>query len=579
MNRESMHRCLISAPLAAATLLFALAGPASGQVPVDDAGNRLGPLDSGVEIENPATGDIVLLEHSELEELVGPVALYPDDLLAIVLPASTYPLEIVQAARFLDNVERDPSLKPDPEWDDSVVALLNYPEVLRMMNEDIDWTWRLGEAVVAQQADVIDAVESFRGQAYAAGNLKSDEHQRVAVNDDVIEIDPVEDDVIYVPYYEPERVLVYSPQPVYYYYPRPYPVYYYPYPAGHYFTAGYFWGVTTAFQIGWWDDYLHVHHHSYRSHPYYGHYYYGSYWRQPTLYVHNSYYVNNHVYVSQDRHHYGDYWRPRHRGGARPVHTVARDTYYSDRRAPRANTRDGYYNDDGVRQPSSVAGTSAYRDSRVRNRDAASTDARTARRSATDARARNTVNRRETALQESARRSAGNTRDGRTERAVTAERQTRTAATNRGSRVERAPTPARTRNEVQASQRRTVSTPKRATEFKSQRTARAAPARIETRASSPSRGADRRSERQAQIQRAPRTTTPTPQRVMRSEAPRTKASAPRQPAQRVAPPRQVERRSTPPRGESTKRQAGGASERSSGRGSRESRSRPDRDRN
>ena len=96
------------------------------------------------------------LTPAELEELVGPVALYPDDLLAIVLPASTYPLQIVQAARFLDDRANDATLEPNPEWDDSIVALLNYPEIVRMMNEDLDWTWDLGAAVLADQSAVIE---------------------------------------------------------------------------------------------------------------------------------------------------------------------------------------------------------------------------------------------------------------------------------------------------------------------------------------------------------------------------------------------------------------------------------------
>ena len=81
------------------------------------------------------------LDPDDLEELVAPIALYPDDVLGIVLPASTFPLDIVRAARFLDELEEDPALLPDEAWDESVIALLNYPEILLMMNEDLDWTW------------------------------------------------------------------------------------------------------------------------------------------------------------------------------------------------------------------------------------------------------------------------------------------------------------------------------------------------------------------------------------------------------------------------------------------------------
>ena len=146
--------------------------------------------------------------------------------------------QVVQASRFLEDLKLDPSLEPDPAWDDAIVALLNYPEIVELLNEDLDWTWQLGEAVVAQQADVVSAVEAFRNTAYAAGNLRSDDYQNVSRDDGVIEITPTNDDIIYVPYYEPERVVVYQPSPVYYYYERPYPVYYYPYSYSHAFNHG-----------------------------------------------------------------------------------------------------------------------------------------------------------------------------------------------------------------------------------------------------------------------------------------------------------------------------------------------------
>lgn len=284
----------------------------AAQVPVDDDGNVLGTYETDAEIMQLGEEGIPRLSSMELEELVGPVALYPDDLLAIVLPASAYPLQIAAAARFLEAYEIDSSLKPDPEWDDSVVALINYPEVVELLNNDLDWTYRLGEAVVAQQTDVVAAVESFRDRAYAAGNLKSDSYQTVSREDGNIEIAPVAEDVIYVPYYEPTRVVVYQPRPAYYYYPRPRPVYYYPYSAGHHFDHGYFWGVTTAFSIGWLSDSLHVYHHSYSGHPYYGRRYWDNWWyRRPSINVYNTTYRHNsNVYVN--RYSNGDRWQPRH---------------------------------------------------------------------------------------------------------------------------------------------------------------------------------------------------------------------------------------------------------------------------
>ena len=159
--------------------------------------------------EEPAAVRIASVD--ELEELVGPIALYPDDLVAIVLPASTYPLQVVQAARFLEDRERDSSLQPDDEWDDSIVALLNYPEVVELLNDDLDWTYDLGTAVLNQRADVLNAIQAFRDRAYAAGNLRSDERQTVARDDGKSRSSLRTRKVIYVPYYEPERVVVYQP--------------------------------------------------------------------------------------------------------------------------------------------------------------------------------------------------------------------------------------------------------------------------------------------------------------------------------------------------------------------------------
>ena len=296
-------------------LVLLLPALAAGQVPVDDDGNVIGQYEAATGHGEAVTASG--LSSPELEELVGPVALYPDDLLAVVLPAAAYPLQIAAAARFLDDLEEDPSLKPDPEWDDSVVALTNYPEVVKLMNDDLDWTYRLGEAVIAEQPAVVAAVESFRDRAYAAGNLKSDEYQTVSQDDGVIEIEPVSEDVIYVPYYEPRRVVVYQPRPVYHYHPHAYPVYYYPYSARHRFHHNYFWGVTTAFSIGWYTDSLHVYHHSYHGHPYYGRHYRNNWWyRRPSINVYNTTYVNNRRYVNnrdgyRDRQRHGDRWRPR----------------------------------------------------------------------------------------------------------------------------------------------------------------------------------------------------------------------------------------------------------------------------
>jgi len=342
MNTQSTKVHTNSNPFLLMTLLVFASGAVVAQVPVDENGKPIASLAEESYPQGESLEDSAPLSSTELEELVGPIALYPDDLLAIVLPASTYPLEIVQAARFLQQLESDSSLKPDESWDESVTALVNYPEVVQMMDDDIDWTWRLGEAVISQQAGVIAAVELFRDRAYAAGNLKSDEYQTVSLDEGAIEIEPADEEIIYVPYYEPAEVVVYQPQPVYHYYPRAYPVYYYPYPVGHHFASGYFWGVTTAFTIGWSNHYLHVYHPSYFGHPYYGHHYYGHYYRRPSVHVYNNYYVNNSYRTSQYNHRDGDYWRPRQRSGSRPYSSNNRPTRVATtagNRRDRSNSR------------------------------------------------------------------------------------------------------------------------------------------------------------------------------------------------------------------------------------------------
>ena len=178
----------------------------------------------------------------ELARLVGPIALYPDDLVGIILPASTNPLQLVQADRYLDKRKADPKLPVDDKWDDAVKSLLNYPDVVKMMSGDLDWTSALGEAVVADQGEVLEAIQSFRRKAQAAGNLKSDDKQVVQVEQEIINIVPADPQVIYVPQYNPTTIVVAGGYP-WGYYPTPYPSYYYPYPPGAALAAGVIWGA------------------------------------------------------------------------------------------------------------------------------------------------------------------------------------------------------------------------------------------------------------------------------------------------------------------------------------------------
>ena len=295
---------------------------ASWGMPAQAQDSNQAALEPQVILDEPGQAELArVLDPGELEDLVGPIALYPDDLVAIVLPAATYPLQIVEAARFLDNLTHDATLEADEDWDDSVVALLNYPEVVQLLNDDLDWTWRLGNAVLTQQDDVVKAIGHFRDRAYAAGNLKTDEKQNVVVDEGVIEITPTDPEVIYVPYYEPARVVVVQSRPAYYYYPYAYPLYYYPYPAGYAFSSGFFWGVATAYTIGWHSHYLHVHYPYYYSHPYYNYPYYRSHYvRYYPPYRGPGYRrPYGHAYNQHDRYSGGDRWQASNHSGSRPV--------------------------------------------------------------------------------------------------------------------------------------------------------------------------------------------------------------------------------------------------------------------
>ena len=150
----------------------------------------------------------VKFSQAELDRMLAPIALYPDALLAQVLMAATYPLEVVMADRWVrenKNLKGDAlndSLDKQP-WDPSVKALVPFPEVLSMMSQRLDWTQRVGDAFISQQDDVMSTVQKLRDKAYAAGNLESNKEQKVSRSGDVIVIEPADPQIIYVPAYDP----------------------------------------------------------------------------------------------------------------------------------------------------------------------------------------------------------------------------------------------------------------------------------------------------------------------------------------------------------------------------------------
>ena len=185
-------------------------------------------------------------KKEEIEQLVAPIALYPDALVAQILMASTYPLEVVSAARWSKanpNV-KDKALEDAMQkqtWDPSVKSLAAFPSVLAMLNDKLDMTQKLGDAFLGQQKEVMAAIQGLRAKAEKAGNLKSGKEQKVTTEQEggttVIKIEPADPQVVYVPTYNP--TVVYGPWP----YPA-YPPYYY-YPPGY--SAG---SVFFAFTIG-----------------------------------------------------------------------------------------------------------------------------------------------------------------------------------------------------------------------------------------------------------------------------------------------------------------------------------------
>jgi hypothetical protein len=205
--------------------------------------------------------------QDELDQLLAPVALYPDQLLMQILIGATYPLEAVEAARF---VQQNPDLHGDvldqalleKNWDPSIQSLAAYPQVLAMMNDNLEWTQRLGDAFLADQARVMDTVQSLRQKAMAAGNLQSTPQMSVTTQDDGIAIDTAQPDVVYVPVYNP--LLIYGPwwapaYPPWFWCPPPG----YAYPFCPVYTVGFVFGTPWPIWYNHWG-WAHPHWHGHR---------------------------------------------------------------------------------------------------------------------------------------------------------------------------------------------------------------------------------------------------------------------------------------------------------------------------
>jgi hypothetical protein len=263
------------------------------QAPADQAPADQAPTDQGP--PPPAH-----LSAEQLNQLVAPIALYPDALVAQILAASAYPTEIVEADRFL---QQNPNLKGkelgdavnQQDWDPSVKALTQFPSVLANMDKNLSWTSELGDANLNQQAEVMQAVQYMRKKAKEAGNLKTTPQQKVEDEGSDIDIEPADPDVVYVPDYNPE--LVYG-----------YPVAIWPgfYPwwgvGGPYISFGIGFGIGPFFGYGWgWHNW-------------------GFNWRGGYVrYGGGPYGFHSHAFYDRNAYFHGNYrgFAPNDRGGAR----------------------------------------------------------------------------------------------------------------------------------------------------------------------------------------------------------------------------------------------------------------------
>jgi hypothetical protein len=233
------------------------------------------PQDPTVQNDAPSPAAAAQLSPQELQQLVAPIALYPDALVAQMLAASIYPTEVVEADRWM---QRHSSLEGDElakevdkqAWDPSVKALTQFPSVLENMDKNLSWTSSLGDAYANQPQDVTDAVQTLRQQARDAGHLNSNEQQKVATQDNTITIQPANPEVVYVPAYDPW--LVYGAPIIAYpgWYPVPGiffggPSIYFGAGCGIGFFAGFGWGWG-HWGADWHDHRVILDHNTYISH-------------------------------------------------------------------------------------------------------------------------------------------------------------------------------------------------------------------------------------------------------------------------------------------------------------------------
>lgn len=284
------------------------------------------------EDQGPPPESYNALSPDQLNQLVAPIALYPDSLVAQILAASTYPDQVADADHFL---QANQGMSPDQlgamvnnmDWDPSVKALVAFPSVLENLDRNLDWTSQLGNAYYNQPQDVMAAVQDMRQRAYEAGNLRSTPQLAVDYNPGDIIIAPANPDVVYLPWYDPWTVYgaPISPWGGYYMRPRP---------AGFFFAAGLGLGFGVGIAIGHWNNWG------------WGWHNWGMGWRNRTIVY------NRNVYISRSTHvrNHGYYGRFDRNPSARNYN---RNIEVRGRRNPafnRNNNRNAYRPNNNVRR-------------------------------------------------------------------------------------------------------------------------------------------------------------------------------------------------------------------------------------
>ncbi len=273
--------------------------------------------------------------RAELDQMLAPIALYPDTVLSHILIAATYPLEVVQAERWTRaNRHLDPEAAVNAAalegWDPSVAALVAFPDILSRMSDDLAWTQNLGDAFLADEGRVMDAIQNLREKAYASGSLKKMKHVKVQREKQIIIIEPAVERVVYVPYYDTR--VVYGN-----WWWDSYPPVYWHAPSTYVHVGGVYWGPRITLGTSFFFSSVHwpqrrivvIDYHNHHKHPRFysgrkiAHYHGARHWHHNPVHRHNIVYRSEPVRQRYANHEgtrrFSNEWRNEHRNPDRKI--------------------------------------------------------------------------------------------------------------------------------------------------------------------------------------------------------------------------------------------------------------------